>query len=180
MKKSLLEILIISTIIIGMFILVDKCENRTVSIEKIHKTEKRVGLQPINIKLPDPEIIKQFIYITEYDTTILPGKIDTVYKIVTDYLSEKSYIDSVLFDSNELIIISDTLYKNSIKTRTVDLIYNKQVVNNNGLFIGCGSALNFDHVNLSANVYYLKNRHLFGVGCNSDKQVLFTYGYRIK
>lgn len=126
----------------------------------------------------DIKVINDTIYL---NNTIIQK--DTVFVYLNDYLAKKFFCDTILSDTSGLIIISDTIFKNNIYTRKSDImLYNitKTIQDNSKHFyFGAGTSINQD-VTFNANFYYQNKKNLYGIGINTEKQILFNYIYRIK
>lgn len=109
---------------------------------------------------------------------------DTVIFIIDKYYAKNCYRDTLKDDSTAFILISDTISQNKILARTADIrIYNKTKIiqdNNKRFYIGAGTAFSFENVVFNGNFYYQKNKNIYGIGINSNKQILFNYIYQIK
>lgn len=182
--KTIFKIILIAFAVSIVFILLRYCnpQQPEVIIQKdtIHKTIYR------DFMVPDTIIQNKYITKNVHDTIKVIVK-DTVYiasEIITDHFAKISYTDTILNDSNGLITISDTLYMNRLLNRYSDIkLINttKTILDNKAhLYIGLGSNLSQNNINVSLNGYLQKKNHLFGLGYNTDKQFLINYSYRIR
>ena len=179
LEKTLFKIIaIILTIIIFIFIN-DKYhqENKIIKIDTITKIKYKEKLKIDTSFIPKWNIIKEKIYIS--DTVF---RTDTIIKYITNYLTKNVYKDTILNDTSGLIVLTDTIYKNLIKSRKSDIsLYNKTVIKqskNNALFIGVGSMLN-QELNINLNAHFKHNKHMFGVGYGTNKTIYLHYNYMI-
>jgi hypothetical protein len=152
--------------------------------EVIIKTDT-IFSEVIKTELIPDTIIKGNIVLIN-DTIYLNNeiiKIDTIFVYLDDYLTHKFYSDTAFNDSLGLIIINDTLYRNSIKYRHVErktydktkYIYSEK----NGFYIGTGlTGLKEPVFNIGVDYKYKKM--MIGLGINTDEQLLINFKYRIK
>lgn len=99
---------------------------------------------------------------------IIKEKLDTVY-IIRDYFTPHFYKDTILNDSNGLIVVSDTIYQNKIKSRYNSIKLYPQRIKPPLLtryFIGGGINGGRDRLGLSA-----------GVGMLTKKDYLYQINY---
>jgi len=83
--------------------------------------------------------------------TIIHEQIDTIY-ILRDYFTKYYYTDTIRNDSQALIVINDTLYRNRIKSRysQIKLFAEKPTLKNN-FYIGGGITGGQDRLGLTVN-----------------------------
>ena len=83
--------------------------------------------------------------------TIIHEQIDTIY-ILRDYFTKYYYTDTIRNDSQALIVINDTLYRNRIKSRysQIKLFAEKPTLKNN-FYIGGGITGGVDRLGLTVN-----------------------------
>jgi hypothetical protein len=89
--------------------------------------------------------------------------IDTVYVIVDDWLATRFYLDTLFNDSTGLLILSDSISKNRIKSRSyqrLNIITEKTILQDNLLFIG-GGINTYSDIHVGAS--YMKNKNLFSI-----------------
>ena len=123
----------------------------------------------------DTVIYRDSIYIPKLDTLYFTDtiykdsvisriiereKIDTVY-IIREHFTYSTYKDTILNDSNGLIVISDTLYRNKIKSRYNQIKLYPQRFKptlRNKLFLGFGVGGWIDRFSLQGSVGLLTKR----------------------
>jgi hypothetical protein len=160
-----------------------KIKRSTTQIKKENYKPKITG-QPNKVDIAkEPEYIIKYIY---KDTLILHDtiyKFDTV-KIYNDYYTKYFYSDTILNDSNGFVLIKDTIYQNSIYSRTSDVkihnIIKTITYPKPSFYIGGGVLLKQDHKAIQLNLNHTRRKSLYSVGITSDGQIILNYGYRIK
>lgn len=138
---------------------------------------------PAIVYTTDTITYRDTTYVPKYDTTYLKDtvyldsiireiiereRIDTVF-ILREHFTLNFYTDTILNDSNGLIVVSDTLYRNKIKARYNQIKLYPQRIKPPLLtkyFIGVGVNGGRDRMGLSANV-----------GVLTKKDYLYTLKY---
>lgn len=181
--KNLLNFLTV-IIVMGviLFIFMKYCNEPNPDV--IFKTDTIYSEKIITELIPDT-IIKENIVLIN-DTIYINNeiiKIDTIFVYLDDYLAVKSFIDTSFNDSLGLFVINDSLYRNSIKYRHVERkTYDKTKTiyeDKNGLYLGLG-IMNLNEPVYNVNLDFKYKKFLFGAGFNTNQQVLFRVGYKIK
>lgn len=179
------EKLIIGIAIISIFVFLSKyldlkCSNPNfkTKIDTIAKVQYKERLKIDTLIIPKWNIVKQNIYISD---TIY--RIDTITKIVTKYLTKNVYKDTILNDTNGLIVLTDTIYKNKIKDRKTQInLYKKTKIIQpriNHFFITCGSQLH-QEMNVSFGLKYSHKKNMFGANYSTNKIISLEYSYRLR
>ena len=64
------------------------------------------------------------------------------------------------------------------------MLYNTTKIiqdNDKHFFIGAGTAFSFEtNTTFNANFYYQNKKNTYGVGVNTEKQILFNYIYKLR
>lgn len=76
---------------------------------------------PVEVYKPYP------VYKTDTSVVYVPLDVDTAY-ILKDYFTHNFYRDTILSDSNGLIVISDVIYQNAIEKRSKEItLYDRTI-----------------------------------------------------
>lgn len=125
--------------------------------------------------------VKEFVYIDKPDTIL-----DTVY-IINEFYSKYWYSDTVTsLDSSVIVVINDTLYKNSIFDRSVfirnkrptTIIANTNIYEYNKLWL-TGTIMPSDKIAIGIGIDYTAKKHSVGLSLFSNKSLTINYKYNI-
>lgn len=135
-----------------------------------------------------PTIKDSIVYSTIYKdkvSYVYDTFVDTVY-VIKDYLTKYYYQDTILSDSNGLIVIMDTIYRNRIKSRQNYVrLYPKRFVETYTpkikIFVGLRVYSNIERSGINGSIAMLtKNDNLYSIGYDPfNKNVLFSAYYKI-
>jgi hypothetical protein len=150
----------------------------------IKKDTIRITEYKENLKV-DTIIQNKYITKNVHDTIKVIVK-DTVYiasEIISDWFAVKFIPDTIFNTDSLLLVISDSLERNTIKHRKID--YNAITTTNiypvdskMHFYIGVNSYIS-DEIELSLNAYLQKNRHLLCVGVNNKGEIVAGYAFRL-
>ena len=142
--KQIYNIIGISIVVIGLLFASFFFGKSRAKKEIVYKTETVMKYDTVTKVIKEPyEVIK--------DTTIyvqLPGKIDTV-EVIREYFS-KNYVERQFKDSNIVVTVKDTLYKNDIESGKLEykwlqptsITTNTTEVNNYYNYVSAGVSTN--------------------------------------
>lgn len=141
---------------------------------------------PVTIYVPKP------IYKDTGTTKWRYHKIDTS-QILADYFSKNFYLDTLLNDTNALIIIADTITRNKITYRlpTINIFphtitqttyIKNNLTPNRKLFIGAGIGRNINQFGLSPSLMYItKKENAYTISYDIlNKDICFTIFWKVK
>lgn len=168
--------------LIAYFLTIDCClrsPEHTITInKKVSHTDVKSVFIPNEIIYKD---IHHYFTDSIYEIIV---KYDTVYNTIQDYFAVKNYKDTCLIDSFGYLAINDSISRNQLIYRKYTYDLNIPEIHHFDdrmkFYIGTGVYFNPDNINVSVNAYLSKNKHLFGVGYSSEKEILFNYGYCLR
>lgn len=175
------QILLIVTIIglIAYYFTFDACYRNPEHTITINKKVSHTDVKTVFI--PDKIIYKDIHhYFTDSIYEIIT-KYDTIYKTINDYFAVKNYKDTCLIDSFGYLALDDSISRNQLIYRQYNYDLNIPEIHHfndrTKFYVGAGVYFNPNNINVSVNAYLSKNKHLFGVGYSSEKEILINYGY---
>jgi len=162
-----------------------KNEKQDIRIDTIFITKTKKDFKPTSQDKPEKSFIEKIIYKnTIIHDTIIITVFDTIKitKIVKEFYTKNFFKDTILNTSSGLIVINDTIFKNSIISRKSDIKLHEKTIlnqNNNMFFVGGGLLNEKTNVAPFVNLQFNHKKHLFGVGYSTKKQLIFTYNYKL-
>ena len=167
MKSIITYILAIIVVILTILLLLkDNVANRTESSQFIVKGDSIVKWDTIRIPAPfevysDPEIIT------------LPADTQCILEwleLRNLYTQHKVYNDTLQNDTSALVVVIDTVYKNSLRKRvygfqnkrikSITTINNYTTINDRGWLVGCSLGFN----TVIPYTYYIYGKYMFSIG----------------
>lgn len=174
-----LNTILLILLLIGIIILIFKKSNDTITSKHYFTSDTLVYRDTLVYNYTTkPTITNNF-----YEAPDVPVDTDAVVK---DYFTKYALVDTIKNDSSALIVVRDTLYKNSVWYRNTTFKNNRptQVVTNNYTFnyreLFIDGAIKIDDnmaVGVGGSFKYHSNR--YGIKYYTDKTVQLEYGRRI-
>ena len=182
MKLANLPYLVI-VLLIGYIFFLRECTPPT--IVDHYKTDTVIYHDTAYVPKLDTILVKDTLYLDSIIREVIEReRIDTVY-LLREHFTHNFYTDTILNDTNGLIVINDTLYRNRVKSRLNQIKLFNQVRDikiRNKYFVGLGVVGSTDRMGLSANFAVLtKKKKLYSIGydvINKDISLRFYFTLR--
>jgi len=177
--KNIQTLLIVALIIVLLF--QRSCNKSPIEIEPkvITKVETKWDTVTIDKPVYVPKWKTKVVTKYKIDSILINTPIDTL-EVLKDYYAKNVYIDEIVLDSLGIIIITDTISKNSIFSRQVKsdiLIPTTKIteeiyLNNREFYYGLGLQGRSDQINYIGGelLYKDKKKQIYGlgIGVNQD------------
>ncbi len=183
---------IIIIVIIGIIFFQRECNTTTEHSKCNHDVEVIIDTIHDTIEIISVQYVPSISYRDTGSVLWKYHKIDTAL-ILADYFSKYYYQDTILYDTNGLIVVSDTITQNRISYRKPTITLYPRLIKQNNLinqvtqpkvkvFLGLGIGGNMTHFSLSPSLLLItKKETAYSLSYDLlDRGVNFTMYWKIK